>query len=197
MSQDAQSSRDTPSKLPGQCDIGILRERERSYSGDANAEDLVWLANEAGAHAVKSLSYSLESRPWRKGIMIEGKIAAHVVMECVATLEPIKIAINERVVRGFLLPEHLYDAEGVGLEIEISDDFELGEPVDPLEDPLDLSALIAETLALALPEYPRADNTEPVEAAAAPAGTAPLTDDDVKPFADLKALRDKMSGAEE
>jgi len=166
MSQDAQSSRDTPSKLPGQCDIGILRERERSYSGDANAEDLVWLANEADAHAVKSLSYSLESRPWRKGIMIEGKIAA-------------------------------YDAEGVGLEIEISDDFELGEPVDPLEDPLDLSALIAETLALALPEYPRADNTEPVEAAAAPAGTAPLTDDDVKPFADLKALRDKMSGAEE
>ena len=51
-----------------------------------------------------------------------------------------------------------------------------------------------EALSLSVPEYPRAAEAELGEMTAEPEGAAPISDEDVKPFAGLAGLRDKLSG---
>ena len=68
------------------------------------------------------------------------------------------------------------------------------DSVEHLPATLDLRDVMIEALSLALPAYPRAAGVAPLEIAITEPGKAPLTDDDVKPFAGLSALRDKLSG---
>ena len=51
-----------------------------------------------------------------------------------------------------------------------------------------------EALVLALPDWPRAEGVEPVDLTVTEPGVTPMTDDDAKPFAGLKSLRDRMAG---
>ena len=48
-------------------------------------------------------------------------------------------------------------------------------------------------LALAIPPWPRAPGVEPVEMSVTEPGKEAMTNDDVKPFAALKSLRDKLA----
>ena len=118
---------------------------------------------------------------WR----LEGMLGATVVQPCVATLAPVTTRIDRPVARTYL-------AEGPpdpqGDEVEMPED----DTIEALPESIDLMALVREELALALPDYPRAADAAPVAAAVAPAGTAPLTDDDTRPFAALSGLRDKL-----
>lgn len=121
-------------------------------------------------------------RDWR----LEARLGATVVQPCVATLAPVTTRIDEdvarRFVEGYVPPQED--------EAEVPED----DSVEPLPDVLDLGALLAEALALALPLYPRAPGAEPGDVQAAPPGVAPLTDESVRPFAALKALRDRQDG---
>jgi uncharacterized metal-binding protein YceD (DUF177 family) len=66
------------------------------------------------------------------------------------------------------------------------------DTAEPLPETVDLSAVAAEALALALPAFPRAEGAGLHVQAFTEPGKAPLTDDDVKPFAGLSGLLDRL-----
>ncbi len=120
-------------------------------------------------------------RDWR----LEGTLGATVVQPCVATLAPVTTRIDETLIRRYIadMPE-----PSEGSEEEIPDD----DTMDPLPDVLDLNVVMIEALALALPLYPRAADAGLEQTTFAEPGTAPLTDDDVKPFAALAKLKNTL-----
>ncbi len=119
---------------------------------------------------------------WR----LEAKLGATAVQDCVVTLEPVTTRIDVAIARRYLvnLPEPS------GEEMEMPED----DTIEPLPASLDLMAVLAEALALALPDYPRADGVELGEAIYAAPGIAPMTDQDAKPLAGLADLRDRLAG---
>ena len=66
------------------------------------------------------------------------------------------------------------------------------DTAEPLPRDIDLTRVMAEALALALPAFPRAEGVEPVDISVTEPGKTAMTDDDAKPFAGLKSLRDSM-----
>ena len=66
------------------------------------------------------------------------------------------------------------------------------DTAEPLPEVIDLTEVTREALALALPLYPRAPGAELGEAVFAAPGTAPIRDEDLKPFAGLAALKAKL-----
>ena len=118
------------------------------------------------------------------GWRVTGRLTANVVQECVATLDPVPARIDQQVSRLFV-PTF---AGTVDLDPEDDDD------PDEYTDTIDPGAVALEELALALDPYPRAADADPVDARAAPRGAQPLEDAELKPFAGLAALRDKMQG---
>ena len=100
--------------------------------------------------------------------------------------------IDEEFDRGYLPERDIVGDAKPGQEIEIEDDFELGDLPDILSETLDLGELASEALSLALDPYPRAEGEEPLDLQAAPPGETPISDDDVKPFASLAAYREKL-----
>ncbi|GGH19686.1 Uncharacterized metal-binding protein YceD, DUF177 family [Cribrihabitans marinus] len=143
------------------------------------------LAEALGLLGLRKLRFSGEitaqgSRDW----LLTGHLGATVVQPCVVTLEPVTTRIEAPVRRLYLEDWQPPEAE----EAEMPEDDEaeaLGTVIDP-------GAVMAEALALALPLYPRKDGVGPGDTAFAAPGKEPLTDDDVKPFAGLSALRDKL-----
>jgi uncharacterized metal-binding protein YceD (DUF177 family) len=144
------------------------------------------LAAELGLSGLRKLSFKGRlraegSRDWR----LDGHLGATVTQPCVVTLSPVTTRLEEPVTRRFLahMPEP-DDAE----EVEMPED----ETIEPLGAVIDLEAVIAEALALALPLYPRAEGAELDEMVVTEPGAAPLRDEDVKPFAGLAGLRDAL-----
>lgn len=116
---------------------------------------------------------------------LQATLGATAVQDCVVTLEPVTTRIDVAVVRSYVtdLPEPTVE------DFEIPDD----DTIEPLPEQLDLMALLSEALALALPDFPRADGVTLGEAIFAAPGVQPMTDQDAKPLAGLAALRDKLS----
>ncbi|RKF17074.1 DUF177 domain-containing protein [Roseovarius spongiae] len=125
-------------------------------------------------------------RDWR----LDGTLGATVVQPCVVTLEPVTTRIEVPVTRRFLAD--MPDAPQGEDEVEMPED----DTIEPLGATVDLGQIMAEALALALPDYPRAPGVELGETVVAPPGAEPLRDADLKPFAGLAALRGKL-GKEE
>lgn len=120
--------------------------------------------------------------------MLSGVLGATVVQPCVATLAPVKTRLDQPVERLFLAGYQSSEEP----ESEMPED----DRIEPLGDRIDLGAILAEALSLALPAYPRAEGSGAVELRVTEPGKEALSDDDVKPFAALKALRDQLSGDE-
>ena len=155
------------------------------------ADALAEIAAELGLEALRKLRFeghirSDGRRDWR----LEGHLGATVVQPCVVTLRPVTTRIEEDVTRRFLahLPEEASDAD----EIEMPED----ETIEKLGPEIDARAVMLEALALALPLYPRADGAELEGANFTEPGKEALKDEDLRPFAGLKALRDKLEGDE-
>lgn len=143
------------------------------------------LAARLGASAIRKLSFRGRLLPrGRRDWELEAELGATVVQPCIATLAPVTTRIDEQVARIFTQDF----AEPEDDESEIPED----DRLEPLPEVLDLTAVMEEALALALPLYPRAEGAEPGTTAVAPPGTAPLSDADIRPFAGLKALRDRL-----
>ena len=122
---------------------------------------------------------------WR----LEAMLGATAEQDCVITLAPVTTRIDEPVTRRWVtempeLPE--------GEEVEMPQD----ESLEPLTSTIDLGQVMVEALALALPEWPRAEGAELEQAQFAGPGVAPLRDEDVKPFAGLADLRERMNRKE-
>ena len=123
-----------------------------------------------------------------KDLTLDATLGATVVQSCVVTGDPVTTRIEERVLRSFVW----------GMEMPTEDEVEMPEDdtAEPMPPEIDLEAIMAEALSLALPPWPRADGVDPVNLTVSQPGVAPMTDEDVKPFAGLRALKDKMDNGE-
>lgn len=110
---------------------------------------------------------------------LTGQLRARVVQPCVITLKPVRTGIDEPVERVF--SPHLRPPEEE--EVEMPD-----ETLEPLGQFIDLSAVMIEALALALPQYPRAR-----DAALGDSAIEDDTPDTKKPFAGLDKLLGGLS----
>ncbi len=143
------------------------------------------LAADLGIIEVRKLRFqgSLEpegKRDWR----LEGTLGATIVQPCIVSLAPVVTRIDDKVIRHYLA--HWVEPDP-GTEIEMPDD----ETIEPLGTEIDPAQVMAEALALALPDYPRADGAELGQAAFTEPGATPLSDADVHPFAELAKLKGK------
>jgi uncharacterized metal-binding protein YceD (DUF177 family) len=144
------------------------------------------LLADLGLLAIRSLRLAGEIAPaGRRDWRLAARLTADVDQACVVTLAPVAARIDAPVLRRYVADWQ----PPAGDEVEVTDDSE-----EPLPEVIDLDAVLAEALALALPDYPRAPGVGLGEVAATPPGAAPLTDDNVKPFAALQALKDRMDG---
>lgn len=143
-----------------------------------------------GLLGIKKISFKGTITATNKGDWtVSGAVGASVTQACVVSLAPVKTRIDAPVTRLFV--KHFeYD------DVETDEDnvAEMPENVetDPLGDAIDLGLLAQEVIALNLPDYPRAPDAQLENTQFTEPGTAPMTDDDAKPFASLAALKDKL-----
>ena len=144
------------------------------------------MAEELGLSELRKLRLEGTLTPMGKSDWrLTAHLGATVVQPCVVTLEPVVTRIEEPLERQYV--SDYQDPEGA--EVEMPED----DTTEPLPAAIDLAALAAEALALAVPAYPRADGAEAPEAVFAPPGVTPLRDADLNPFAGLAGLKDKLA----
>ena len=168
----------------------LPRAGETAFEIVPEAEVRAALAAELGLSGLRKLRLAGRlipegKRDWR----LEATLGATVVQPCVVTAEPVTTRLDEAVTRRYLagMPEPEGD------EIEMPQD----DSAEPLPAVLDLTAVLAEALALAVPPYPRADGAALGEANFAAPGVVPLTDEAARPLAGLAALRDRLAGEDD
>lgn len=111
------------------------------------------LAEALSLSAIDSFDAVLTVTPLRGGIRALGRLVADIVQPSVVTFEPVGQHIDEPVDRVFL-PEAHDHKPTPGSEVFI--DLEDEDFPDHIDGPeVDLSALLIETLALAIDHYPR------------------------------------------
>jgi uncharacterized metal-binding protein YceD (DUF177 family) len=147
---------------------------------------LAALAQDLGLLALRQLRLSGEIAPsGRDELTLTARLLAEGDQACVVTLAPVRARIDEPVRRRYVAG--LTDPDGDEVEMPADD------TVEPMPEVIDLAEIAAEALALALPLYPRAPGAELGATVHAPAGVAPLTDADLRPFAGLAALAAKVA----
>jgi len=152
-----------------------------------DADALATLAADSGAESLSALKLEGEMRPQgRHDWTLDAQLTGTAVQACIVTLAPVTTRLNETVRRRFLA-DWQPPAED---EAEMPED----DTTEALPPVIDLMAVLAESLALSLPLYPRAPGAELGQAVFAEPGTAPLTDDVLRPFAGLSALKDRLAG---
>ncbi|WP_425100637.1 YceD family protein [Tropicibacter sp. S64] len=167
----------------------LPQRRETAFLIEPGAASREAIAGELGAEALRKLRFEGSLAPRGKsGWELKATLGATAVQSCIVTLEPVTTRIDTTVLRRFVPEEHLGTPEVAGAETEMPED----DSLEPLGDVIDLEAVMIEALSLALPSYPRADGAALDEAVFAEDGTEPLRDADLKPFAGLAALRDKL-----
>ncbi|RGP36145.1 DUF177 domain-containing protein [Pseudotabrizicola alkalilacus] len=148
------------------------------------------IADELGLLSVPFLHFKGEIRPApNRDFVLEAELKAVVAQPCVVTLAPVRAEITETVLRRYVSDWE----EPTGDEAEMPED----DTAEPIPEVIDVGLVALEALVLALPLYPRAAGAELGEVAATPPGAEPLRDADLKPFASLAALKDKMEGGAE
>lgn len=158
----------------------------RDVALDPTPDICAALADDLGVLSIKKLRLhgTLEpanTRDWH----FNGTLGATVVQACTLSLKPVTTRIDQTISRRFLAETPDYEA---GSEHEMPED----DTIEPLSDIIDPGQIMAEALALALPDYPRAPDATLENAQVTEPGVAPMSDEDARPFAALAGLRDKL-----
>lgn len=174
---------DTPSRPFRIADLA--RRGPQAFRIEPAVDERAALAAELGISEVRKLRFEGSlvpegNRDWR----LEARLGATVVQPCVVTLAPVVTRIDETVTRRYLARMPAPEAEP-GSEVEMPVDVE----TEPLGHEIDPAQVMAEALALALPDYPRAPGAALEQAVYAEPGVEPLTDAAAHPFAALKHLK--------
>ncbi|MFY0660047.1 MAG: DUF177 domain-containing protein [Shimia sp.] len=170
----------------------LRQNRPTGFDLRPNTQELGALADALGLTTLRKVVFTGEIRAYGKNDWeLVGVLGATVVQPCVVTLESVTTRIDEKIERRFLaqMPELPDDDE----EVEMPED----ENSEPLETHIDVEAILHEALALNIPQFPRADGAELQEAVFTEAGKKAMTDEDVRPFAGLAALRDQLGSKED
>lgn len=161
--------------------------RRRAFELAPDAPDRAALADDLGLLTLTQVRFSGELRPHgRSDVALDGRLQAAGDQACVVTLAPVPFALDVRV--GRIYVADMPDPDGDEVEMPADDSRE------PLPEAVDLEAVMVEALALALPDYPRAPGAELGQAVFTEPGTEPLTDEALRPFAGLAALKGKLEG---
>ncbi len=159
--------------------------KPQRFTLSPDAATCATIAADLGIDAVKSLRFEGEIRAHgRNDFVLEGTLTATVVQPCVITLAPVTTKIDTQVKRRYTADFVIPETD----EAEIPDD----DSLEPLPEVIDAGEVAVEELSLALPPYPRAEGAELGEVVHTAASETPLTDADLKPFAGLAALKDKL-----
>lgn len=167
--------------------VELPQNRATSFELRPGAAALEAIAKDMGLLGLRKLAFKGEVRAEGKtDWLLEGTLGATVVQPCVVTLDPVTTRIDGPVRRLYLadptpiLPE--------GEEIEMPED----DTAEPLGDIIDLEGVMIEELALALPAWPRSEGAEIGSVTVTEPGQTPLSEEAMKPFAGLAALRDTL-----
>jgi len=117
---------------------------------EATAAECERLAALNGLVAIPRLTARFRISKWRRGVHVEGELAARVTQTCVVSLEPFDADIEETIDVRFL-PADAHKPHPESLALSPDDD----EPDELIDGKIDLGALAAEFLALSLDPYPR------------------------------------------
>ena len=140
------------------------------------------IAADLGLRALRKARLEGRLRPQgQDDWVLEATLGATAVQDCVVTLDPVTTRVDTPVARRYLA-DFALPPEG---ETEMPED----DSAEPLPRQVDLAAVLGEALALALPDHPRAEGAELGAQSFTEPGRTPMTDEDVRPFAALKALR--------
>lgn len=121
------------------------------------------------------------------GWRLDATLGATVVQPCGVTLAPATTRIDEAVTRRYSPEATPADALPEG-EMEMPED----DTIEPLGAVVDLDAVMAEALALALPPWPRSADATLNASSAAP-GDARPDEAAPRPFAGLEGLRERLA----
>jgi len=144
------------------------------------------LRDELALSGLRKLSLEGNLRPvgsadWE----FKGRLGATVTQPCGVTLEPVVTRIDVDVHRVFLR-EYAVDE---GVEVEMPED----ETIEALGIWIDPAAILEESLALEIPEYPRKKGAMTDTVRVTEPGKKPMTDEEARPFAGLAALKDQLN----
>ena len=142
---------------------------------EATPEERAALARLNGLPEIARLTARLRLSKWRRGVRVEGELSARVTQICVVSLEPFEVEIEAPIAATFL------PADGKPAAAESLDEDD--EPDELVDGKIDLGALAAEFLTLALDPYPRKPGVDFV----APGGER----ESATPFDALRALSDR------
>jgi uncharacterized metal-binding protein YceD (DUF177 family) len=151
---------------------------------EATAAELPALAAWLAIPAVFSLTATLEvERTSAEEVAVSGTFAAEVELMCGVSLEPFRQSVGGPVSGRFRKPDGRSPRREEEQAAEIVVDLETEEPGEWRPQGIDIGALVAEELSLALPEFPRRpdavlDFAEP-----------PEEDEKPNPFAVLSRLK--------
>ncbi|MDO5646949.1 DUF177 domain-containing protein [Paracoccus sp. (in: a-proteobacteria)] len=138
------------------------------------------IAQDLGIDAVTRLDFTGDIRAeGRDGWHLRATLRARVTQACVVTLRPVKSDIDDAVDLHF--SPHATTPDGD--EVEMGD-----ETLEPLGSFIDLTAIMTESLALSLPQYPRVDGAELDQP-----DPEPESGDTRRPFAGLDKLLNRDS----
>lgn len=167
----------------------LSRRQAHPFDLSPEGDEANAIAGFLGLEALPSLRFLGELAPsGAEGWRIEGRLSAEVVQRCVVTLEPVAQRIDEAVAREYVPSDAYRPAADIDIDPDAEDD------PDPFDAVIDPGLLAIECLALVLDPYPRAPGVPPAEWRAAPPGVAPLAEGDLKPFAKLAVLKEKLGG---
>ncbi len=127
---------------------------------------------------------ALGARDWQ----LQAHLGATVSQACVVTLEPVTTRIEQDATRQYLADWQ----EPEESEVEMPED----DTAEPMPAALDLKALATEVLALALPDFPKAQGATFEGLDVTAPGSEALTDETSKPFAALAGLKEKLEKGE-
>jgi hypothetical protein len=126
----------------------------------------------------------------KTGIEIKGSFRARIHQKCVVTLEPIVKTVHEDFSMLYLPQFKLktWFDERPNLEETLMEE----NPPELLPDSFDITQIASENLILAIDPYVRKNIQSNLKTTAAPPGKDAFTDADMKPFAVLATLKDKL-----
>lgn len=151
-----------------------------------DATELAALVETLGLVGLRKLRLEGTVRPlgtadWQ----LTAKLGATVVQSCVVTLDPVTTRVEADVFRVFLRDYEETDEP----EVEMPED----ENAEPLGVWINLAAVMEEELALALPAYPRTqESAEPTTLRVTEPGKTPMTDEQARPFAGLADFKAQL-----
>lgn len=137
--------------------VETMRDKKISTSIEADARELGALAGFLGLAAIAFLRAGFELRLLSRGrIEVTGTVEARITQACVASLEAFDSDIREPIDVIFLPPPEPGPGKphkGAAADFAMDDPDDLSDTI--VEGRIDLGALAAEFLALALDPYPR------------------------------------------